>query len=73
MKCQWFLPHFVKDVEYSRVRDIDFKSAQILKCELHQNIENATLPVSEAKHIVNTKPNAKGKIASPSEVERLLY
>ena len=33
MKCQWILPHFVKDVEYSRMRDIivDIKSAQTLK------------------------------------------
>ena len=31
-----------KDVECSRIRDIDIKSAQTLKCELHKNIENAT-------------------------------
>ena len=67
MKCQSILPHFVKDVEYSRVRDIDFKSAQTLKCELDKNIENGTL--SGAEDIVNTKPNAKENIASPSKVE----
>lgn len=64
---QWILPHFVKAVECSRIRDIDIKSAQTLKCELHKNIENATL--SKGEDIVNTKPNAKEIIASPSEVE----
>ncbi|PFX30472.1 hypothetical protein AWC38_SpisGene4682 [Stylophora pistillata] len=34
MKCQWILPPFVKDVEYARVRDTNFKS------ELGENIEN---------------------------------
>ena len=58
---QWILPHFVKDVERSRIRDNDIKSAQTLKCELHKNIENATL--SKAEDIVNTKPNAKENIA----------
>lgn len=30
MKCQLILPPFVKDVEYARVRDINFKSAKKL-------------------------------------------
>lgn len=34
------LPPFVKDVEYARVRDINFKSAKKLKSELDENIEN---------------------------------
>ena len=53
MKCQWILPHFLKVVEYSRVRDIDFKSAQTLKCELDENIEIETL--SKAEDIVKWK------------------
>ena len=40
MKCQWILPPFVKDVEYARVRDINFKSAKKLKSELDKSIEN---------------------------------
>ncbi|PFX15513.1 hypothetical protein AWC38_SpisGene20263 [Stylophora pistillata] len=40
MKCQWILPPFVKDVEYARVRDINFKYAKKLKSELDENIEN---------------------------------
>lgn len=47
------LPHFFKDVEYSRVGDIDLKSVQTLKCELDENIEYATL--SEAAYIVRRK------------------
>ena len=45
-ELQWILPHFLKVVEYSRVRDIDFKSAQTLKCELDENIEIETLSKS---------------------------
>ena len=40
MKCQWILPHFVKDVEYTRVGDINFKSAKRLKSELDDSIDN---------------------------------
>ena len=40
MKCQWILPPFVKDVEYARVRDVNFKSAKKLKSELDKSIEN---------------------------------
>ena len=40
MKCQWILLPFVKDVEYTRVRDINFKSAKKLKSELDDSINN---------------------------------
>lgn len=49
LKCQWILPHFVKDVEYARVRDIEFKSAQKLKSELDSKIDN--LSKTDGHHV----------------------
>ena len=40
MKCSWILPSFASEVEYARVRDINFKSAKKLKVDLDKMIEN---------------------------------
>ena len=41
-KCSWILPSFANEVEYTRVRDINFKSAKKLKVDLDEMIENLT-------------------------------
>lgn len=49
VKCQWILPPFAKDVEYSRVRDINFKSAKKLKSELENSIDKVTILVKSIR------------------------
>ena len=39
IKCAWVLPSFVKEIEYARIRDIEFSSAQKLKANLDERIE----------------------------------
>ena len=40
VNCTWLLPTYVKQVDYARVRDIDFTSAKKLKANLDKSIEN---------------------------------
>ena len=42
MKCSWILPSLVSEVEYARVRDINFKSDKKMKADLDATIENLT-------------------------------
>lgn len=47
VKCSWLLPTYVNEVEYKRVKDIDFRSAKKLKESLDKKIDslsNATTP-----------------------------
>jgi len=73
LKCQWILPPFVKDVEYARVCDIDFKSAQKLKSELDNRIENLSTHSTETEHVNTDKEckatESKDKVSPPSELE----
>ncbi|PFX12256.1 hypothetical protein AWC38_SpisGene23817 [Stylophora pistillata] len=61
MKCQCILPPFVQDVEYARVRDINFKSAKKLKSELDENIENLMNDDCEQFYEENKKSKIKDK------------
>ena len=40
VKCTWILPTYVKQVDYARIKDIDFTSAKKLKENLDKLIEN---------------------------------
>ena len=40
VKCTWILPRHVKQVDYARIKDIDFTSAKKLKENLDKSIEN---------------------------------
>ena len=47
VKCSWLLPTYVNEVEYKRVKDIDFRSAKKLKESLDKKIDslsNTTTP-----------------------------
>ena len=39
VKCTWLLPTYVKEVPYSKVKDIDFRSARRMKAELDKKID----------------------------------
>ena len=43
MKCSWILPPFVKEVEYSRVRDVNFTSATKIKNDLDKRLDSLGL------------------------------
>ena len=43
VKCSWLLPKGIKDVPYSRVYDINFKSASVLKTTLDNKIDSLTV------------------------------
>ena len=38
MKCTWLLPAYVNEVPYSKVKDINLKSARRIKNELDKEI-----------------------------------
>ena len=40
VKCTWLLPTHLKQVDYARVRDIDFTSTKKLKANVDKSIEN---------------------------------
>ena len=40
VKCTWLLPLYVKQVDYARVRDINFTSVKKMKSELDASIDN---------------------------------
>lgn len=39
LKCSWILPSYVKEVEYARVRDINFTSAKKMKADLDATLD----------------------------------
>ena len=47
IKCTWLLPSAVKQVDYARIKDINFSSARKLKTDLDKSIERVDSPVSE--------------------------
>ena len=40
VKCSWLLPTYVNEVQYARVKDIDFRSAKKLKDNLDKKIDS---------------------------------
>ena len=53
IKCPLILPSYANKVKYSRVRDINFKSAKEMKADLDETIENLSegLQVSENSEV----------------------
>ena len=48
VKCTWLLPSAVKQVEYARVKDINFASAKKLKIDLDKSIESVNSSSTES-------------------------
>ena len=49
VKCLWLLPKGMNDVPYSRVRDVNFKSASALKTRLDNKIDSLTVDESTSR------------------------
>ena len=71
MKCSWILPSFASEVEYARVRDINFKSAKKLKVDLDEMIENLSeeLELSGISKRQNESAVPKPEVPAPSQAE----
>ena len=54
VKCSWILPSYVKEVEYSRVRDINFTSAKKMKTDLDATLERV-LDVSQVDNLAEKR------------------
>ena len=67
MKCSWILPSYVKEVEYARVRDINFTSAK--KNDLDATLERV-LDVSRVNNLAE-EPKIKSKSVPASSEEEL--
>ena len=68
VKCSWILPSYVKEVEYARVRDINFTSAKKMKADLDATLDGP-LYISEAR---NSPPEVRSRpkiVPCPSEEE----
>ena len=68
-KCTWILPTYVREVPYSKVRDIDFSSAKKLKKTLDQRIDSLHPNLGEQQKNSPEKDDQSSPIAPPSEEE----
>ena len=69
MKCSWILPSYVKEVEYARVRDINFTSAKKMKTDLDATIDSLS---DKSQVDINRadEPKIESKrVPTPSEEE----
>jgi len=69
MKCSWILPSFASEVEYARVRDINFKSAKKLKVDLDEMIENLSEELELSGISKNESAVPKLEVPAPSQAE----
>ena len=71
MKCSWILPSFANEVEYARVRDVNFKSAKKMKADLDATIENLPddLQLSADSKIFTESPVQKPEVPAPTQAE----
>ena len=71
LKCPLVLPSSANKVEYSRVRDINFKSAKKMKADLDETIENLNegLQVSENSKVFSGSCIQKPEVPAPTQME----
>ena len=71
IRCPMILPSSANKVEYSRVRDINFKSAKKLKADVDETIENLSegLQVSDNSEVFTESPVQKPEVPAPTQAE----
>ena len=72
VKCTWILPTYVKEVNYSRIADINFSSARKLKADLDKSLENLDPSNPMQSQRQSTPIPTKIKKPSPDELGGLL-
>ena len=68
-KCTWILPTYVREVPYSKVREIDFSSAKKLKNTMDQRIDSQRPNLGEQQENLAEKDDQSKPIAFLSEEE----
>ena len=65
------LPSSANKVEYSRVRQINFKSAKKMKADVDETIENLSegLQVSDNSKVFTESPVKKPEVPAPTQAE----
>ena len=75
MKCTWLLPAYVNEVPYSKVKDINLKSARRIKNELDKEINGknscSASPSSESCSNSNHKKVVKAEMLGYLSVEEM--
>ena len=73
VKCTWILPTYVKEVNYSRIPDINFSSARNLKADLEKSLESLdpskTMQSQRQSKPVPTEINHSTPVEKPSPDE----
>ena len=71
VKCTWILPTYVKEVNYSKIENINFTSAKKLKADLDKSVESLSVgsPMPRQSTPIPAKPKASTLIEKPSEDE----
>ena len=65
VKCSWLMPTAIREVPYTHISDIDFRSAKKLKQNLDQTINGLTT----SKGIAKSGEAAKVLIPVPDETD----
>jgi hypothetical protein len=71
VKCSWILPSYVSEVDYSRIRDINFTSAKKLKADLDKSLDQLSTGTEAGKPQIHVqaKVNTIKAIPVPTNVE----
>lgn len=75
VKCTWLLPTYVKQVDYSRIRDINFTSARKMKADLDLSIDNLPNDFNPTDYNPDlpVKKNMSKEIPAPTKEEMDLF
>ncbi|XP_068743620.1 uncharacterized protein [Montipora capricornis] len=68
VKCSWILPSYVKEVEYARVRDINFTSAKKMKTDLDATLDRV-FDISQGDNLAEEPKIESRGVPAPSEEE----
>ena len=69
VKCTWLLPTTVKQVDYARIKEINFSSAKKLKADLDKSIETVAFPVVDSSPPSHTSTPKRPEVKMSSSLE----
>ena len=69
VKCTWLLPTTVKQVDYARIKEINFSSAKKLKADLDKSIETVAFPVVDSSPPSHTSTPKRQEVKMSSSLE----
>lgn len=72
VKCTWLLPSYVKQVDYARVRDINFTSGKKMKSDLDASIDNIPNDSFPNDYKLDLTKKLSKEIPAPSKAEIMI-